>query len=103
MPNAETPLLMSLKGASAAGKSSLRPMLNEVMSDHGMAAEGYGTYLRHVDTLFMYFVVTPPNATVERGWERGLRTGRYKAVEDYLDNSVPKGTFPKMDLARLQT
>ncbi len=48
----------------------------------------HGTYVRHVDTMYMYFVVTPPHATVERGWERGLQTGRYKAVEDFLDHSV---------------
>jgi len=202
IPIASKPLLISLKGASASGKSSLRPMLWQVMSDQGMAAEGYatispdiwrrllldyeslgeaykyagrltsqeviivdgkldryirdkaeqggsiphmlvdrfrfdsfsteritkvlhGTYVRHVDTLFMYFLVTPPHATVDRGWERGLKTGRYKAVEDFLDhsveayvgmpkilfkwlaykrprfkyefldNSVPKGTYPK--------
>lgn len=200
--NADKPLLISLKGASAAGKSSLRPMLRQMMNDQGMVAEGYatispdiwrrllldydalgeaykyagrltgqevlvidskldhyirgkaelqkaiphmlvdrfrfdsfsteriskvlhGTYVRHVDTMYMYFVVTPPHATVERGWERGLQTGRYKAVEDFLDhsveayagmpkilfkwiandrplfkyefldNSVPKGTYPK--------
>jgi hypothetical protein len=85
----------------------------------------HGTYVKHVEAMYMYFVVTPPHATVERGWERGLQTGRYKAVEDYLDhaveayvgmpkilfkwlgsnrpsfkyefldNSVPKGTYPK--------
>jgi hypothetical protein len=200
--NADKPLLISLKGASAAGKSSLRPMLKRIMSEKGVVAEGYatispdiwrrllldyealgeaykyagrltgheliaidgkldryirgkaeqqgaiphmlvdrfrfdsfsseriakvlhGTYVQHVDTMYMYFVVTPPHETVTRGWERGLRTGRYKAVEDYLDhsveaysgmprilfkwlaygrplykyefldNSVPKGTFPK--------
>lgn len=202
IPTADKPILISLKGASAAGKSSLRPMLQKIMSDQGMVANGYatispdiwrrllldyealgearkyagrltsheviiidgkldryirakaeregsiphmlvdrfrfdsfsteritkvlhGTYVRHVDTMYMYFVVTPPHATVERGWERGLATGRYKAVEDFLDhsveayvgmpkilfkwlayakplfkykfldNSVPKGTFPK--------
>jgi hypothetical protein len=202
VPNAARPLLISLKGASAAGKSSVRPMLSQMMVDQGMVAEGYatispdiwrrllldyeglgeaykyagrltgrevlvidgkldhyirdkaerqgaiphilvdrfrfdsfsteriskvlhGTYVRHVDSMYMYFVVTPPDATVDRGWERGLQTGRYKAVEDYLDhsveayvgmpkilfkwlasnrpsfkyefldNSVPKGTYPK--------
>jgi hypothetical protein len=202
VPNAAKPLLISLKGASAAGKSSVRPMLSQMMLDKGMVAEGYatispdiwrrllldyealgeaykyagrltgreviivdgkldhyirckaerqgaiphilvdrfrfdsfsteriskvlhGTYVKHVDTMYMYFVVTPPDATVDRGWERGLQTGRYKSVEDYLDhsveayvgipkilfkwlasdrpsfryefldNSVPKGTYPK--------
>lgn len=197
----DTPLLISLKGASAAGKSSLRSMLRQLMSERGIQPGGYATispdiwrrllidyeslgtaqkyagrftshevilidakldryirdkadrigalphllvdrfrfdsfstegiakilhntYLKHVNTLEMYFIVTPPHATVERGWERGLQTGRYKAVEDFLahsveayvgmprilfkwlaydcplfryrflDNSVPKGTFP---------
>jgi len=163
--NAHTPLLVSLKGASAAGKSSLRPMLKQLMQEHGIKPGGYATispdiwrrllldygalgdaykyagrltsqevvvidgkldryiqdkadrlgamphllvdrfrfdsfsteritrilhatYLKHVHTLTMYFLVTPPHAAVERGWERGLMTGRYKAVEDFLDHSV---------------
>ncbi len=203
IPDAGEPVLISLKGASAAGKSSLRPMLREMMSDLGIEDHGYGTispdiwrrllldydalgesykyagrftsheinvidtkldryirakaerrhsiphlmvdrfrfdsfasekitsvlhktYVRYIDTMYMYFVVTPPEATVERGWERGLVRGRYKAVEDFLahcieayagmpkllfkwlanakpryffeflDNSVPKGTYPEL-------
>jgi len=201
--DAEIPILISLKGASAAGKSSLRPMLSEMMTDLGFEEHGYGTispdiwrrmlldydalgesykyagrftshevniidtkldhyirakaehrhsiphlmvdrfrfdsfasekitrvlhktYVRYIDTMYMYFVVTPPQATVERGWERGLVRGRYKAVEDFLghcieayagmpkllfkwlasekprycfeflDNSVAKGTYPEL-------
>ncbi len=174
VPDADAPILISLKGASAAGKSYLRPMLKQVMKklkiqskdyatispdiwrrlllDYESLGDAYkyagrltshevniidrkldhyirkkadrhgsiphllvdrfrfdsfsseriskilhGTYLKHVDTLYMYFVVTPPDATVERGWERGLRTGRYKAVEDYLDHSVEAYTgMPKL-------
>ena len=203
IPDAEVPILISLKGASAAGKSSLRPMLSEMMTDLGFEEQGYGTispdiwrrmlldydalgesykyagrftshevnivdtkldhyirakaerrlsiphlmvdrfrfdsfasekitrvlhktYVRYIDTMYMYFVVTPPEATVERGWERGLVRGRYKAVEDFLghcieayagmpkllfkwlasekpryffeflDNSVAKGTYPEL-------
>ncbi len=174
IPNADTPILISLKGASAAGKSSLRPMLKKVMSEQGIQPDCCGTispdiwrrllldydslgaaykyagrltsqeiividskldhyvrnkadrhgaiphllvdrfrfdsfssekvskilhdtYVRHVDTLYMYFVVTPPEETVKRGWERGLLTGRYKAVEDFLDHSVEAYTgMPKL-------
>ena len=203
IPDAEVPILISLKGASAAGKSSLRPMLGEMMTELGFERHGYGTispdiwrrmlldydtlgesykyagrftshevnivdtkldhyirakaehrhsiphlmvdrfrfdsfasekitrvlhktYVRYIDTMYMYFVVTPPEATVERGWERGLIRGRYKAVEDFLghcieayagmpkllfkwlasdkpkyffeflDNSVAKGTYPEL-------
>ena len=201
--DAEQPILISLKGASAAGKSSLRPMLGQMMSELGVEQHGYATispdiwrrmlldydalgeaykyagrftshevviidgkldhyirakaerrnaiphlmvdrfrfdsfahekitkvlhntYVRFIDTMYMYFIVTPPAATVERGWERGLVRGRYKAVEDFLghcieayagmpkllfkwlsserpkyyfeflDNSVPKGTYPEL-------
>ena len=198
----EKPVLISLKGASAAGKSSLRPMLKQVLAEQGIAADGYATispdvwrrqlldyeslgparkyaghltsrelmvidgkldryirdkadregaiphllvdrfrfdsftaervarvlhdtYARHVDTMYMYFILTPPEETVERGWQRALERGRYKAVEDFLahgveacrgmpkllfkwlaspnpdyryvflDNRVAKGTFPR--------
>ncbi|GGO76302.1 hypothetical protein GCM10011348_03180 [Marinobacterium nitratireducens] len=199
---ANRPIIISLKGASAAGKSSLRPMLRQMIDQLGIKPDGYitispdiwrrllldykslgeaykyagrltsheviaidvkldqyirdkahrdgsipnllvdrfrfdsfasekiarilhGTYAKFADTMYLYFIVTPPEATVERGWERGLSRGRYKAVEDFLghcvetytgmpkllfkwlayekpllkyeflDNSVPKGTYPK--------
>lgn len=80
---------------------------------------------RFGDTVFLFFLITPPAATVERAWARGLETGRYKAVDDllyhnieaytgmpqlflswvgsadkkihfeFLDNSVPKGARPR--------
>jgi len=196
------PVLMSLKGASASGKSYLRPMLRQTMKEQGVEPESYATispdiwrrllldyealgparkyagqltsrelmvidrkqdryiqfkanrdnamphlvvdrfrfdsfssdqvkrvlhntYVRHMAVLEMYFVVTPPEETVERGWSRALERGRYKSVEDFLahaveaytgmpkiffrwldhvhpvfryqflDNRVPKGSFPK--------
>lgn len=202
VPNRAAPILISVKGASAAGKSSLRPMLKQVLREQGIEPDGYitispdvwrrmlldyvslgpaykyaglltgrelmvidgkldryirdkanraqaiphffvdrfrfdsfstesvarvlhDTYAKYVDTLYMYFVVTPPEETVERGWQRAVERGRYKAVEDFLghsveaytgmpkilfkwlasprpayhyfflDNRVPKGTFPK--------
>ena len=203
IPDAKNPILFSLKGASAAGKSSLRPRLRELMVELGISSNAYGTispdiwrrllidydglgeaykyagrlsskevnviddkldryirdkaeqrqalphlmvdrfrfdsfdsekvgrvlqdtYVRHIDTMYMYFIITPPEATVERGWLRGLERGRYKAVDDFLghcveayvgmpkllfkyigksrpkyrfeflDNSVPKGTYPSL-------
>ncbi|MBI5900774.1 MAG: hypothetical protein HZB40_16290 [Rhodocyclales bacterium] len=198
----DKPVLISLKGASAAGKSSLRPMLKKLLREQGIEPDGYATispdvwrrllldyeslgparkyaghltsrelmvidgkldryirdradragaiphllvdrfrfdsftaekvgrvlhdtYARYVDTMYMYFIITPPEETVERGWRRALERGRYKAVEDFLahgveasrgmpkilfkwlasprpdyryvflDNRVPKGTFPR--------
>ena len=165
IPDAKSPVLFSLKGASASGKSHLRPMLRSKMATIDIADDGYGTispdiwrkllldydslgesykyagrftshevsvidarldryirdkakkshsiphlvvdrfrfdsfasekigrvlhntYVRYIDTMYMYFIVTPPEATVERGWARGLERGRYKAVEDYLGHCV---------------
>ncbi len=202
IPDAQKPMLISLKGTSAAGKSSLRPRLQKMIRELGIEADGYGTispdiwrrllldydslgeaykyagrltsnemnivdrkldqyirgkanfrkstphlvvdrfrfdsfesekisrilhktYAKYTDTMYMYFIVTPPEATVERGWERGLVRGRYKSVEDFLghcveayagmpkllfkwlssprpkfifeflDNSVPEGNYPR--------
>jgi hypothetical protein len=36
----------------------------------------------------MFFMITPPEMTVERAWTRGLKVGRYKAVEDLLAHNV---------------
>ncbi|GGK55944.1 zeta toxin family protein [Amphritea balenae] len=161
----EKPILISLKGASASGKSTLRPLLHEVIRQQGIESESFGTispdiwrrllldydslgsdykyagrltsnevniidrkldryirakaqqdrsiphlivdrfrfdsfttkqiakvlhgtYASYVDTMHMYFIITPPEATVERGWQRGLERGRYKSVEDFLGHSV---------------
>jgi hypothetical protein len=165
IPDAQNPILISLKGSSAAGKSSLRPMLRQMMYELGIEKDGYGTispdiwrrllldydslgngykyagrltsyeviiidakldhyirakaqhrkstphlvvdrfrfdsfasekitrilhktYASYVDTMYMYFVVTPPEDTVVRGWERGQIRGRYKSVEDFLGHCV---------------
>jgi hypothetical protein len=36
----------------------------------------------------MFFMITPPEATVERAWIRGQQVGRYKAVDDLLAHNV---------------
>lgn len=38
--------------------------------------------------IYMQFMITPPDATVERAWKRGEQFGRYKAVEDLLAHNV---------------
>jgi hypothetical protein len=43
---------------------------------------------RFGDTIFMFFVITPPADTVERAWKRGFETGRYKAVDDLLYHNI---------------
>ena len=180
LPCAREPILISLKGASAAGKSSLRAFLKDTLRDLGIQPDQYGTispdiwrrllldydalgdaykyagrlagkevklidvkldryirdkaqrdrsvpnllidrfrfdsfsldkvsrildatYAKHVATMYLFFIVTPPEATVERGWERGLTRGRYKAVEDFLGHCVeaydgmPKVLFKWLD------
>src|SRR6202022_1279622 len=39
-------------------------------------------------TVYLFFMITPPQLLVERAWQRGLEFGRYKAVEDTLAHSV---------------
>jgi hypothetical protein len=50
--------------------------------------EGSRLLTRFGTDVFMFFVVTPPEATVERAWSRGLQFGRYKAVDDLLAHNV---------------
>lgn len=38
--------------------------------------------------VYLFFMITPPHATVERAWQRGLRVGRYKAVDDLLGHNI---------------
>ncbi len=39
-------------------------------------------------TVFLFFMITPPEETVTRAWKRGLETGRYKAVDDLLHHNI---------------
>jgi hypothetical protein len=43
---------------------------------------------RFGNLVYMFFMITPPETTVERAWSRGLKLGRYKAVEDVLAHNV---------------
>lgn len=52
-----------------------------------------GTLLsRFADTVYLFFMITPPEETVERAWRRGLRTGRYKALDDMLHFNIEANT-----------
>ena len=52
------------------------------------AKEGSNLLTRFGHTIYMVFVVTPPEETVERSWKRGLQVGRFKAVDDLLDHNI---------------
>ena len=163
LPRQEQPVVMNTKGASASGKSTLRPRQKELAADIGVrwdefalispdiwrkqlldyaslgAAYKYGgaftgeelqivdqkldrymaskaergkmTHLlidrfrfdsfapdsdeagsnlltRFGHSVYLFFMITPPESLVERAWARGLDVGRYKAVDDTLGHGV---------------
>lgn len=49
---------------------------------------GSNLLTRFGNLVYMFFMVTPPDETVERSWKRGLEVGRYKAVDDLLAHNV---------------
>jgi hypothetical protein len=50
--------------------------------------EGSRLLTRFGRLVYMFFMITPPEATVERAWVRGRQVGRYKAVDDLLAHNV---------------
>jgi hypothetical protein len=157
----ERPVIMNVKGASAAGKSTMRPLQRALarklgfpwesfalispdiwrkfLLDYGSLGSAYkyaGTMTGHEveiidkkldrhmalkaargetshllidrfrfdsfvegkeptrlltrfgDLVYMFFLITPPEMTVERAWKRGLQVGRYKALDDLLAHNV---------------
>ena len=51
-------------------------------------SDGSRLLTRFGHEIYMFFMITPPEATVERAWTRGEQVGRYKAVEDLLAHNV---------------
>jgi len=49
---------------------------------------GSNLLTRFGHTVFLFFMITPPEQLVERAWKRGLEFGRYKAVDDTLAHAV---------------
>ena len=49
---------------------------------------GSNLLTRFGHTVYLFFVITPPESLVERAWARGLEFGRYKAVDDTLAHAV---------------
>jgi hypothetical protein len=164
LPSQERPVVMNVKGASASGKSTMRPLQRKLAEELGIpwtdfavvspdiwrkylldydslgearryagmltglelaiidqkldrymaekAAQGRMSHLlidrfrfdsfaedpdeeegsrlltRFGRLVYMFFMITPPDATVERAWKRGLQVGRYKAVDDLLAHNV---------------
>ena len=163
LPAQERPVVINTKGASASGKSSLRPLQKTLAGDIGVRWEDFalispdiwrkqlldyaslgaaykyagaftGEEVQIIDhkldrymadksrrggmshllidrfrfdsfapdsdragsnlltrfgrTVFLFFMITPPDMLVERAWNRGLEFGRYKAVDDTLAHAV---------------
>jgi hypothetical protein len=49
---------------------------------------GSNLLTRFGQTVYLFFMITPPEQLVERAWKRGLEFGRYKAVDDTLAHAV---------------
>ncbi len=49
---------------------------------------GSNLLTRFGQIVYLFFLVTPPAALVERAWNRGLDVGRYKAVDDTIAHAV---------------
>ena len=49
---------------------------------------GSNLLTRFGHVVYLFFLITPPAALVERAWARGLEVGRYKAVDDLLAHAV---------------
>src|SRR5882757_7798112 len=163
LPRQERPVVINTKGASASGKSTLRPLQKKVAGDIGAqwsdfalispdiwrkqlldyealgadykyagaftaeelqiidqkldrymarknrrgdmthllidrfrfdsfapdsAEAGSNLLTRFGQTVYLFFMITPPELLVERAWTRGLEFGRYKAVDDTLAHAV---------------
>jgi hypothetical protein len=49
---------------------------------------GSNLLTRFGHTVYLFFMITPPESLVERAWKRGLEVGRYKAVDDLLAHNI---------------
>ncbi|MFO1304459.1 MAG: hypothetical protein U1F54_12045 [Burkholderiales bacterium] len=49
---------------------------------------GSNLLTRFGQIVYLFFLVTPPAALVERAWNRGLDVGRYKAVDDTIAHAI---------------
>ena len=115
--------------AAKAERSGIAHLLIDRFRFDSFAPEseeaGSNLLTRFGEIVYLFFMITPPDATVERAWQRGLDVGRYKAVDDvlvhnveaytgmpevfftwaragpktvyyeFLDNSVPRGARPR--------
>ncbi len=80
---------MALKGESGRMTHLLidRFRFDSFASEPGRE-DGSRLLTRFGNTVYLNFMITPPEATVERAWKRGEQFGRYKALDDILAHNV---------------
>jgi hypothetical protein len=79
---------MALKHSRGAMSHLLidRFRFDSFAADSDQAGSNLLTRFGH--SVYLFFMITPPEQLVERAWNRGLEVGRYKAVDDTLAHSV---------------
>lgn len=82
-------ILMAVKGAEGTVPHMLidRFRFDSFQPDR-TRAEDSTLLTRFGSKVYLFFLITPPEETVERAWRRGLETGRYKAVDDLLFHNI---------------
>lgn len=82
-------ILMAVKGREGTVPHMLidRFRFDSFQRDR-VRAEDSTLLTRFGTRIFLFFLITPPAATVERAWSRALETGRYKAVDDLLYHNI---------------
>ncbi|PCI55907.1 MAG: hypothetical protein COB36_03675 [Alphaproteobacteria bacterium] len=53
-----------------------------------LETSGSYSYVSKAECTFMFFIITAPEELVERGWQRGEETGRYRSPDDFLALAV---------------
>jgi len=82
---------LDLRMAAKAANGKMSHLLIDRFRFDSFAPEGKESrrlLTRFGDLVYMFFMITPPEMTVERAWKRGLKFGRYKAVDDLLAHNV---------------
>ncbi len=82
-------ILMAVKGREGKVPHMLIDRFRFDSFQPGRVRDEDSTLLtRFGSKVYLFFLVTPPEATVERAWTRGVETGRYKAVDDLLFHNI---------------
>ncbi len=82
---------LDLRMAAKAADGRMSHLLIDRFRFDSFAPEGKESrrlLTRFGELIYMFFMITPPEMTVERAWKRGLKFGRYKAVDDLLAHNV---------------